>query len=307
MKIFTITCNPSLDYLVGMTEFRTGEVNRTETEMILPGGKGLNVSMVLKNLGVDSTALGFLAGFTGDEIRRRMEEIGCQTDFIQIQNGWSRINVKMKAKEESEINGQGPEMTKEDIENLFGKLDKMQKGDILVLAGSIPRTLPDTIYSDIMKYLEQKEIRVVVDATKDLLMNVLSLKPFLVKPNNHELGEMFGVVIKEKASVIEYGKKLKEMGAVNVLVSMAGDGAVLIDQDGLVYESQAPKGKVVNSVGAGDSMVAGFLAGYLKYGNYRDAFYMGVAAGSASAFSKNLATGQEVAAILKSMGISEEN
>lgn len=303
MMIYTITCNPSLDYIVGMTEFRTGEVNRSETEMMLPGGKGLNVSMVLNNLGVDSTALGFLAGFTGEEIKRRIEEMGCHTDFIHIEHGWSRINVKMKAKEESEINGQGPEMTENDVSDLYGKIDKIQKGDILVLAGSIPGSLPDTIYRDIMNHLEGRGIRVVVDATKDLLRNVLEFKPFLIKPNHHELGDMFGVVLKDKAEVTEYAKKLKELGAVNVLVSMAGDGAVLIDEDGAVYESVAPKGKVINSVGAGDSMVAGFLAGYLEHGNYRDAFYMGVAAGSASAFSKNLAARQEVMGILKSMSV----
>lgn len=302
MMIYTITCNPSLDYIVGMEEFQVGEVNRSETELLLPGGKGLNVSMVLKNLGVKSTALGFLAGFTGEEISRRMEEMGCATDLIRLPTGWSRINVKLKAREESEINGQGPRIDPESLKELYRKTERMNEGDILVLAGSIPGSLPDTFYRDLMKELKGRKIKVVVDATKDLLLNVLEYQPFLIKPNHHELGEMFGVVLKDKNEVISYAGKLKDRGAVNVLVSMAGEGAVLIDEHGLVYESPAPKGTVVNSVGAGDSMVAGFLAGYLQGGDYRKAFYMGVATGSASAFSRNLATKEEVETILNVMG-----
>lgn len=299
--IYTVTFNPSLDYLVGMNRFSPGEVNRTESEFLLPGGKGLNVSMVLKNLGWESTALGFLAGFTGEEIKRRMEAMGCHTDFVWIYDGFSRINVKLKAKEESEINGQGPRIGEADLDQLYQKIGALRDGDILVLAGSIPAAMPDTAYSDIMKSLYRKGIRIVVDATRDLLMNVLPWEPYLVKPNHHELGEMFGVVLETKEEVIPYALKLKEKGAVNVLVSMAGKGAVLVDAYGTVHQSEAPRGTVINSVGAGDSMVAGFLAGYLEQENYEHAFFMGVATGSASAFSKNLAVKAEVEALLKTI------
>jgi len=289
-----VTFNPSLDYIVNVDNFKLGRVNRTTKEIIYAGGKGINVSMVLKNLGFDSTALGFLAGFTGKEICRLMEEQGVNADFIEVKEGISRINLKLRSNEESEINGQGPDIKEKDIKSLYEKLDKLQYGDVLVLAGSIPSVMPQSMYMDIMKYMEEKDLNIVVDATKDLLVNVLKYHPFLVKPNNHELGEIFGVELEEKKDVIVYAKKLKEMGAKNVLVSMAGDGAVLVAEDGNIYESQAPKGKVVNSVGAGDSMVAGFLAGYLQTRDYREAFKLGVCTGSASAFSEKLATKEEV-------------
>ncbi|MCI8956044.1 MAG: 1-phosphofructokinase [Eubacterium sp.] len=292
--IYTVTFNPSLDYIVNVDNFKLGRVNRTTKEIIYAGGKGINVSMVLKNLGFDSTALGFLAGFTGKEICRLMEEQGVNADFIEVKEGISRINLKLRSNEESEINGQGPDIKEKDIKSLYEKLDKLQYGDVLVLAGSIPSVMPQSMYMDIMKYMEEKDLNIVVDATKDLLVNVLKYHPFLVKPNNHELGEIFGVELEEKKDVIVYAKKLKEMGAKNVLVSMAGDGAVLVAEDGNIYESQAPKGKVVNSVGAGDSMVAGFLAGYLQTRDYREAFKLGVCTGSASAFSEKLATKEEV-------------
>ena len=282
-----------------------GMVNRTEKEILFPGGKGINVSIVLKNLGMESTILGFTAGFTGEEIRRRVKEMGCKEELIKVENGYSRINLKLRSKEESEINGMGPVIEQEAIDQLYRQLDGLQTGDILVLAGSIPSSMPDMIYSDIMQFLEGKGIRVVVDATRDLLVNVLKYHPFLIKPNNHELGEIFGVELKEKTDVLKYAKKLQEQGARNVLVSMAGEGAVLVAEDGNVYESVAPKGHVVNSVGAGDSMVAGFLYGYLRSEMYRTAFQVGVATGSASAFSENLATKAEVEVVLKTM-ISEE-
>lgn len=296
--IYTVTFNPSLDYIVDVNNFKLGRVNRTTKEIIYAGGKGINVSMVLKNLGFDSTALGFLAGFTGKEICRLMEEQGVNADFIEVKEGLSRINLKLRSNEESEINGQGPAIKEKDIQNLYEKLDKLQYGDVLVLAGSIPSVMPQSIYMDIMKYMEEKDLNIVVDATKDLLVNVLKYHPFLVKPNNHELGEIFGVELEEKKDVIVYAKKLKEMGAKNVLVSMAGAGAVLVAEDGSIYESEAPKGKVVNSVGAGDSMVAGFLAGYLQTRDYREAFKLGVCTGSASAFSEKLATKEEVDSIM---------
>lgn len=296
--IYTVTFNPALDYIVRLDTFTTGEINRVKYEQVLSGGKGINVSIVLKNLGHDSTALGFLAGFTGKEILRLLDSFGCGEDFVQLPEGFSRINVKIKAETETEINGQGPNISQSAQDELFTKLDKLQAGDTLVLAGSIPNTLPDDIYQRIMGRLADKGINIVVDATKQLLLNVLPYKPFLIKPNNHELGEMFGVVLKTKEDIIAHAKKLQEKGARNVLISMAGDGAMLLTEDGTVYQSPAPKGTLVNSVGAGDSMVAGFLCGYMETNSLEDAFYMGVATGSASAFSENLATRQEADALL---------
>lgn len=296
--IYTVTFNPSLDYIVRVDDFQTGRVNRTAEEIIYAGGKGINVSIVLKNLGFDSTALGFLAGFTGKEIRRLMECQGIRADFIEVEEGISRINLKLRSNEESEINGQGPEIREKDIRKLYQKLDNLQDGDVLVLAGSIPSVMPESMYMDIMKYLSDRNLMIVVDATKDLLVNVLPYHPFLVKPNNLELGEIFGVSLTDKKEVAVYAKKLQEKGARNVLVSMAGDGAVLVTEEGKAYESSAPKGKVVNSVGAGDSMVAGFLAGYMQSGDYRKAFKLGLCTGSASAFSEQLATKQEADAIM---------
>lgn len=288
--IYTVTFNPALDYVVGVEHLTLGEVNRTTKEAIYYGGKGINVSAVLKELKVESIALGFVAGFTGDAIERGVKEMGIVTDFIHLKEGMSRINVKIKSDQESEINGQGPEITKEAIELLFEKLDQLKEGDSLVLAGSIPKTLPSDIYERIMERLQEKKIRVIVDATKDLLLNVLKYKPFLIKPNNHELGEMFGVILKTNEEIISYGKKLQDMGATNVLISMAGDGSILIDETGNVYQMGVPAGKVKNSVGAGDSMVAGFLAGYAETNNYEEALKLGTATGSATAFSEGLAT-----------------
>lgn len=298
--IYTVTFNPSLDYIVSVDNFTCGIVNRTTDEIIFPGGKGINVSMVLKNLGFENTALGFLAGFTGNRIQDLLEEKGVRADFISVEKGISRINVKLRSNEETEINGQGPAIAEADIKKLYEKLDTLSDGDILVLAGSIPDVMPGSMYMDIMRHLQNKDLKIVVDATKDLLVNVLQYHPFLIKPNNHELGEIFGVKIESKADVITYAKKMQEKGARNVLVSMAGDGAVLVAEDGGIFQSEAPEGKVVNSVGAGDSMVAGFIAGYLENGSYEKAFQMGVCTGSASAFSEELATKAEVIALLDS-------
>ena len=310
--IYTVTFNPSLDYIVGVDGFKTGKVNRTAEELILPGGKGINVSIVLQNLGMESIPLGFAGGFTGEEIRRLLKEQKVEEQFVRVKKGISRINVKLRSlenmpdgektvSEESEINGMGPEISGEELETFYRQLDTLQKGDILVLAGSIPTVLPSTIYREIMKRLQKRKVMIVVDATKDLLVNVLEYHPFLIKPNNYELGEIFGVTLQTKEDVVLYAKKLQKMGAGNVLVSMAGDGAVLVAEDGSVYRAEAPEGRVRNSVGAGDSMVAGFLYGYLNSGTYEDAFYYGICSGSASAFSENLATRKEVEKLLKKM------
>lgn len=303
--IYTVTFNPSLDYIVTVEDFKLGRVNRTSTELIYPGGKGINVSIVLKNLGFDNIALGFETGFTGKEIIRLINEAGVSHDFIHVDSGLSRINVKVRSSSESEINGQGPLIESSNIDELYKKLDQLKKDDILVLAGSIPTVMPSSMYMDIMKYLAERDVKVIVDATKDLLVNVLEYKPFLIKPNNHELGEIFGVELTTRDEVVCYAKKLKEMGACNVLVSMAGEGAVLVAEDGSVIKSKAPKGKVKNSVGAGDSMVAGFIAGYLTSKDYKEAFKTGVCTGSASAFSDKLATKEEVEALKQSIVIGE--
>lgn len=292
--IYTITFNPSLDYVIQVDNFKPGIINKTKFEEILPGGKGINVSIVLSNLGHESTALGFMAGFTGKEIEHKLEDFGAKTDFIHVKNGLSRINVKMKSNEETEINGMGPDIQPEDIQELFHKLEKLTKEDILVISGSIPSTLPDDMYEQIMEKVQDKHIKVVVDATNNLLMNVLKYKPFLIKPNNHELGEIFHVELNTREEVIPYAKKLQEMGAQNVLISMAGEGAVFIGDDNKVLQSKAPKGTVINSVGAGDSMVAGFLAGYIETQDYPKAFINGLCCGSASAFNVGLATKEDV-------------
>ena len=292
--IYTVTFNPSLDYIVSVDDFKLGLTNRTSSELLLPGGKGINVSTILTNLGIESTALGFIAGFTGDEIVRKVEEIGVRSDFIRIEDGISRINVKLKSIDGTEINGMGPDISRAKTEELMKKLDVLGKGDVLVLAGSIPVSLPDDIYSRILERLEGKGVTFVVDATGELLLNVLKYHPFLIKPNNHELGDIFDVELKTREEVVPYGRKLQEMGAKNVLISMAGEGAVLVAEDGSVYDAPAPKGVLVNAVGSGDSMVAGFTAGWMEKRDYRHAFYMGVAAGSASAFSEFLATKDEI-------------
>lgn len=299
--IYTVTFNPCLDYIIGVNDFQLGMTNRTCSEQMFAGGKGINVSIVLKNLGIDSSALGFIAGFTGEEIRNQVEKMGICSRFIKLDQGLSRINVKLKNIDGTEINGAGPEIDKQALDGLFARLDTLQKGDILILAGSIPASMPDSIYRDIMDRLYDRGVIFVVDATKDLLLNVLKYHPFLIKPNNHELGDIFGVKIAEREEAVPYAGKLQEMGARNVLVSMAGKGAVLLSEDGQIYEKAAPKGTLINAVGAGDSMVAGFVAGWMEQRNYEHAFKMGVSAGSASAFSENLATRAEVEAVYKTL------
>ena len=300
--IYTVTFNPSLDYMVSLDGLVIGKTNRTVSEQMLPGGKGINVSIVLHNLGNKSTALGFVAGFTGAQIERMLSGMGILTDFIPVENGCSRINVKLKDYDGTEINGMGPDIDEAAVKMLYGKLDVLKAEDVLVLAGSIPKCLPDTIYRDIMRFLRDKGVRFVVDAAGELLLHVLPHRPFLIKPNHHELGELFETELATRDSAAPYARKLQEMGAANVLVSMAGEGAVLVDETGAVHMLPAPKGTLVNAVGAGDSMVAGFLAGWSERRDYDYAFRMGISAGSASAFSERLATRAEVERVFASLG-----
>ncbi len=292
--IFTVTFNPSLDYIVRVDEMRLGTINRTNYEQLLPGGKGINVSIVLGNLGHPSRALGFSAGVTGVALEKLLADAGVDADLVHVKEGFTRINAKVKAVEETELNGQGPRIAPEDVDALFSKLDVLGQDDTLVISGSVPNTLPSDMYEQVMERLAGHGVRIVVDAERDLLTRVLPYRPFLVKPNNHELGDIFGVTLKTRDEVVPYARRMQEMGAQNVLVSMAGEGGVLVAADGQVYQSPAAKSTVVNSVGAGDSCVAGFLAGFMETGSYQTAFRMGLAAGSASAFSDHLATRPEV-------------
>jgi 1-phosphofructokinase len=282
--IYTVTLNPSLDYLAGLSYLKNGHINRTEWEGMFPGGKGINVSLALHNLGVNSKALGFIGGFTGQEIARLIDQFGCLSDFITIREGLSRINVKIVAKTETQINGQGPTITEADMQTLFSKLQILQDGDILVLSGSAPASLSSDTYEKILTNLPNRSFRVVVDAAGEMLLKVIPYRPFLIKPSLEELNDLFGIVLQNPSDIINCGKKLQDMGAMNVLISMGQDGAILLDENHIVHQSLPPQGEVVNTVGAGDSMVAGFLAGYLKTGDYGYAFRLGLCAGSAAAF-----------------------
>lgn len=298
--VYTVTFNPAIDYVVHTGEMKLGAVNRSAAEEMYFGGKGINVSIVLNELGVRSKALGFTAGFTGEAIEKGLADMGIDADFVRLPKGNSRINVKIKSAEETELNGQGPDIDDASLDALFEKLDKLSDGDTLILAGSIPSSLPSDIYERIMQRLSGRNIRMVVDATKELLLNVLKYKPFLIKPNNHELGEMFGVELKTIEEIEEYARRLQEMGAVNVLISMAGDGALLVDENGQTHKKGVCKGEVRNSVGAGDSMVAGFVAGSID-GDYEYALKLGTAAGGATAFSDGLATKEKIAELLRTL------
>lgn len=299
--IYTVTFNPAIDYVVRVEEFSLGQVNRSSREEIQFGGKGINVSVMLNHLGTDSCALGFLAGFTGKAIEDDLHRMGIRTDFIHLSQGMTRINVKLKAKEETEINGQGPGISQADFQKLLEQVALLRPGDTLVLAGSIPQSLPDDVYERIIQSLAGKDIQVVVDATRDLLCHVLKYRPFLIKPNHIELGEIFDRTLHTDEEIRECASLLQQRGARNVLVSMAGDGAILLDETGAFHKIAAPKGEVKNSVGAGDSMVAGFLAGYLQSRDYETALRTGAAAGSATAFSEGLAQRDEVQALLDRM------
>lgn len=298
--IYTVTFNPAIDYVVHIDKMTAGQTNRSDAEEVYCGGKGINVSIVLAELGLKSKALGFVAGFTGTAIEDGVIQKGVETDFIRLEHGCSRINVKIKSEAETEINGRGPDIPESALNCLYGKLDALENGDTLVLAGSIPGSLPSDVYEKILARVSEKKLRTVVDATKALLLNVLKYEPFLVKPNNHELGEMFGTVLKSTDEVVEYAKKLKNMGAANVLVSMAGDGAVLVDEHAAVHKCGVCRGKVRNSVGAGDSMVAGFIAGSEK-GDYEYALKLGTAAGGATAFSDGLAKKDLIFELMKQL------
>ena len=299
--IYTVTFNPALDYVIAVDHFVPGQINRTKEETMVCGGKGINVSALLANLGVESTALGFVAGFTGEEIVRRCQKAGFHSDFIRVKEGLSRINVKMKSDEETEINGMGPRITEKNVELLFEQLDFLKAGDVLLLSGSIPSSLSSSIYKEIMERLSDRDIQIVVDAEKQLVLEVLSLHPFLIKPNNQELETMAGKTLSTREEILEAAKWLQGQGARNVLVSMAKDGALLLTEDGDVYEEGVCRGTVVNSVGAGDSMVAGFLAGYFKTGDYGYALKLGTASGGATAFSHGIGSREKIIELLKQL------
>ena len=304
--IYTVTLNPSIDYVVNMEQLVEGMVNRVSTEHFYAGGKGINVSQIRNQHGISNRALGFISGFTGNFIEGSLKEKGIDTDFIRLSEGYSRINMKIKTTtDETEINGMGPHIPKTEIDKLYRQLDLLTADDTLVLAGSIPATLPDDFYEKMMEHVQDRGVKVVVDATKNLLLNVLTYRPFLIKPNHHEIAEMFGVTISTTEDLLQYGNRLKDMGARNVLISMGGDGAILLAENGEVYRSNVPKGVVKNSVGAGDSMVAGFIAGYEKTQCYEQALRLGAASGSATAFSSDVATAEEILALVKEIVVQK--
>lgn len=304
--IYTVTLSPSIDYVVNMEQLVEGMVNRVSTEHFYAGGKGINVSQILNQHGISNRALGFISGFTGNFIEGSLKEKGIDTDFIRLSEGYSRINMKIKTTtDETEINGMGPHIPKTEIDKLYRQLDLLTADDTLVLAGSIPATLPDDFYEKVMEHVRDRGVKVVVDATKNLLLNVLTYRPFLIKPNHHEIAEMFGVTISTTEDLLQYGNRLKDMGARNVLISMGGDGAILLAENGEVYRSNVPKGVVKNSVGAGDSMVAGFIAGYEKTQCYEQALRLGAASGSATAFSSDVATAEEISALVKEIVVQK--
>lgn len=298
--IYTVTFNPAIDYVVHTSSLKPGEVNRSDGEQMYFGGKGINVSIVLRELGIDSVALGFTAGFTGEAIENGLAKMGIKTDFVRLRSGNSRINVKIKAEEETELNGQGPDISEDALDELFAGLDKLSDGDTLILAGSIPPSLPSDIYEKILHHLSAKKIRTVVDATKQLLLNTLKYRPYLIKPNNFELGELFGVSLENDEEIMHYAMELQKMGARNILVSMAENGAILLDENGNFHRCGVCKGSVKNSVGAGDSMLAGFIAGIEK-GDADYALRLGTAAGGATTFSEGLASGEYILELMKQL------
>lgn len=301
--IYTVTLNPSIDYVIKLEHLNIGHVNRVSDECVYPGGKGINVSRILKTLGHDNVATGFISGFTGDFIENSLYNLDVKSDFIKLDKGFTRINVKIKSDEETEVNGGGPHISDEKLEELFHKLSKLTQKDILVLAGSIPSTLKEDLYEKIMKHVGENKVKVVVDATKNLLLNVLKYNPFLIKPNNHELEEIFNVKLSSVEDICIYAKNLQQMGAKNVLVSMGKDGALLITENDEVYISNVPKGNVINSVGAGDSMVAGFISGYINTNSYKEALRLGAASGSATAFSSDLASKELIDKLIQEINI----
>ena len=304
--IYTVTFNPAIDYVIKVDKLQTGKINRAESEQLNYGGKGINVSVILSRLGIENTALGFIAGFSGERLAEMLDDDGINNDFIRLKKGLTRINVKIKSDNETDINADGPEIQENDLERLFEKLDKIRQEDFLVLAGSIPKSLPNNIYEKILDTLDGKGIKFVVDATGDLLLNVLQYKPFLIKPNHHELGELFGVHIESFDDIVRYGKMLQEKGAQNVLISWGKKGAVLLDNQGIIRKAGNVPGEIVSSVGCGDSMVAGFIAGYIKSSEYGYALKLGSACGNATAFSQSLAVKEEIEAMLTNEHLGED-
>lgn len=304
--IYTVTFNPALDYVMNVKNLQSSDINRTESEQLYYGGKGINVSVILSRLGIDSRALGFTAGFSGVQLEKMLEKDGINTDFVHLKNGYTRINVKIKSDSELDINACGPEIENTDVDALFEKFERFKKGDTLVLAGSIPKSLPDDIYEKILQRLNGREIDFVVDATGDLLLNVLKYHPLMVKPNHHELGELFSVNIESIKDIEKYAKKLQNMGAKNVLVSRGKNGAALLDEYGVMHTMGNVPGKIVSSVGCGDSMVAGFLAGYNEKKDYAYALKLGSVCGNATAFSPNLATKEEIEKMFHNEFFNEE-
>lgn len=303
--IYTVTLNPALDYVMKVGALRYDDINRSKEEMLYYGGKGINVSVILTRLGIENKALGFVAGFTGEELERMLKGDGVNCDFNRLKSGNTRINVKIKADTELDINAQGPDISEDEIKELFEKLDEIKDGDFLVLAGSVPSTLPADIYERILKRLSGRGVNFVVDATGDLLLNVLKYKPFLVKPNHHELGDLFSVKTKTDEEIEKYARKLQKMGARNVLVSRSKDGAMLIDENGGVFKIENAEGKLVNSVGCGDSMVGGFIAGYIQKKDYSHALRLGAVCGNATAFSEGLADKAEIDRVYDLLDISK--
>lgn len=301
--IYTVTFNPSLDYYVDIENLNIGTTNRSTNEHIKAGGKGINVSIMLNNLGIKSIPLGFIAGFTGAEIKSKVEGLGLKSDFIELKNGYSRINIKIKGNNETEINASGPIIDPSSIMQLTQKLSSLENGDILVLSGNIPPSIPASTYADIIKNISSKDILTVVDATGDLLINTLGHKPFLIKPNLQEISDLFNVKLETYKDVIPYAKKLRDMGASNVLISMGSDGGVLATQDDEILICKAPLGKSINSVGAGDATVAGFIAGWHQNKDIAHAFKMGISSGSASAFSLDFPPKSEVYSIYEKLEI----
>ncbi len=297
--IYTVTLNPSIDYIVRLDSFTSGITNRTTSEEYYYGGKGINVSCVLAELDMDSTAYGFVAGFTGDAIEKGIRNDRIITDFIKLKHGISRINVKIKAGDETEINCQGPHISDQELERLLQKIDRIANGDTLVIAGSVPNTMPDNIYETMLERIKHKDVRIVVDATKKLLVNSLKYKPFLIKPNRQELSEIFDVDVKTEEDTERYAKELQKLGARNVLISLGGEGAMLIDENGCKHKAGVLKEKVINTVGSGDSMVAGFVAGYIKTGDYAYALKLGSVCGNATAFLSGLATREKIDELLE--------
>ncbi len=299
--IYTVTLNPSIDYIVRMKNFTKGITNRTRSEEFYVGGKGINVSFVLSELGVESTAFGFVAGFTGDAIVSGLERMGVNADFIRLREGYSRINVKIKALEESEINCQGPDISEEEFGMLLDKLDCVQDGDTIVIAGAIPKTLDSDTYVRILDRLKERKIRIVVDARKKLLTDCLKYKPFLIKPNKQELSEIFVKEMRDENDIIECAFELKKLGAMNVLISLGADGVILIDSDGKVHRMANVKHRIINTVGSGNSLVAGFIAGYDNTGSYDEALLLGTACANATAFCSGLATRDKIDEVVREM------